>query len=71
MSEWIRTGNDFADYIYDLRFANDPFLWALIDYFESKGILNKVEFAQFVNARCQADVCAKEKAKRDGRASSD
>jgi len=43
------------------RYMNDPIIIALVDYLEFKGILNQVEFAQFVNEHCRADVVTREK----------
>jgi len=65
MSEYINTGNDFADYIFKSRLANDPFIWALTDYLEYKGLLNREEFLAFINERCKADVIAKTEANKN------
>ena len=45
----INTGNAFADSILERRLANAPEYLALIDYLESKGILDREEFSKFLN----------------------
>jgi len=61
VSDWIKTGNNYADSILMDRYMNDPIMIALVDYLEFKGILNQDEFAQFVNEHCRADVVTREK----------
>lgn len=65
MNNWIKTGNEFADSIFTARFLEDPIMQALVDYLEAKGVLNKVEFAQYVNEHCRADVEARERLSRE------
>lgn len=65
MNDWIKTGNGFADSVFMSRFLEDPVLLALVDYLEAKGVLNKVEFAQFVNEHCRAAVEVREKLSRE------
>ena len=65
MADFINTGNQFADYIFKMRLVNDPFLWALTDYLEYRGMLNREEFLSFLNERCKADVKAKIEAEQN------
>lgn len=65
MLDWIKTGNDFADSIFLARLMNDPIMLALIDYLESKDVINRVEFSEFVNEHCRTDVLTREKIARE------
>lgn len=65
MSNFIDTGNEYADYVFKLRLVNDPFFWALTDYLEHRGLLDREEFLTFINDRCKADVIAKTEAEQN------
>jgi hypothetical protein len=67
LSNWIDTGNPYADDVLYKRFMDDPVLQALIEYLERKGLLNKVEFAKFLNDRCRVAVEEREEAIREQR----
>ncbi len=65
MPNWIETGNDYADAILRGRLLDDPVLLALINYLNQKGVLNTVEFTQFVNSYLKADIAIREKTIRE------
>lgn len=47
------SGNDFADSMLERRLSQAPEYWALIDYLESQGVLNREEFLKFLVAGCE------------------
>lgn len=52
----INTGNNYADLEIEHRLAHLPEFWALVAYFESKGILNREEFYECLNQKCTQSV---------------
>lgn len=67
LSNWIDTGNLYADEMLFKRFMDDTVFQALIEYLAVKGVLNKVEFATFLNERCRATVAATETVAQEAR----
>ena len=49
----LNTGNDFADSMLERRLSQSPEYWALVDYLESKGVLDHDEFLQFLSSACK------------------
>lgn len=51
--EIIFTGNPVADNFLRKQITDDVGLWALVSYFESKGLLNRKEFLKFLNSEAK------------------
>jgi hypothetical protein len=49
----ISTGNPVADNFIRKQLVDNVGLWALISYFETKGLLNRAEFFEFLNAEAK------------------
>lgn len=49
----ISTGNPVADNFIRKQLIDNVGLWALISYFETKGLLNREEFFEFLNAEAK------------------
>lgn len=52
----VNTGNTFADAMLERRLGMSPEFWALVDYFEMKGLLNRAEFLEFFSRNATAYV---------------
>lgn len=48
----LNTGDIFADAALEKRLADSPEFWALVDYFEMKGILDRADFLEFLSKNC-------------------
>lgn len=47
------SGNGFADSMLERRLSQAPEYWALIDYLEAQGVLNRDEFLKFLVSGCE------------------
>lgn len=55
----LSTGNPYADLNLTHRLALMPEYWALVEYLEKKGLLERAEFFEVLNQKCtQAVVTA-------------
>lgn len=52
----LNTGDAFADAMIERRLSMSPEFWALVDYFEMKGLLNRAEFLEFFSRDATAYV---------------
>lgn len=43
----VNTGDTFADAMIERRLSMSPEFWALVDYLEIKGLLDREEFLEF------------------------
>lgn len=48
----LNTGNCYADSMLERRLADAPEFWALVDYLEVKGAIDRVDFLDFLSRRC-------------------
>lgn len=67
MADTISTGNPVADKFFRKHLADDLGLWALVSYFEAKGLLNREEFFEFLNAEAKIMTHAILKAAEDAK----
>lgn len=54
----LHTGNTFADIKFTQHLAQVPEFWALVEYLEKKGILDRAEFFDVLNQKCTQQVIA-------------
>ncbi len=55
----LNTGNAYADVTMTHKLALKPEYWALVEYLEKKGVLDRAEFFEVLNQKCtQAVVTA-------------
>lgn len=54
----IDTGNVFADAMIERRIGMSPEYWALVDYLEIKGLLDREEFLAFFSKSAATYVTA-------------
>lgn len=54
--EIISTGNPVADTFFRRQIVDDVGLLALVSYLESKGLLDRDEFWDFLNIECKLSV---------------
>lgn len=54
----ISTGNPVADNLFTKKFVDDLGVWALVSYFETKGLLDREEFIQVLNTEAKMAVHA-------------
>lgn len=52
----LNTGDAYADRIIEQRLSQIPEYWALIEYLEKKGILDRKEFWELLNQKCAQHV---------------
>lgn len=52
----LKTGNEYADLTIEHRLSQLPEFWALVAYLEAKGILDREEFYDCLNAKCKQSV---------------
>ncbi len=52
MSVIIKTGDDFADAMIERKLSQSFEFWALVDYLESKGMLDRDEFLKHLSDSC-------------------
>lgn len=48
----LNTGDIFADAALEKRLADSPEFWALVSYFEKKGLLDRADFLEFLSESC-------------------
>lgn len=60
-SNEMSTGNAGVDHLNTIRLSMQPEYWALIDYLVEKGILDEVEFAEFLARHFKAQVAVAER----------
>lgn len=54
----ISTGNSVADNLLQKKLDDDLGLWALVSYFETKGLLDRAEFFKILNTEANLMVHA-------------
>lgn len=54
----ISTGDPIADNFLRKQLVDNIGLWALVSYFEAKGLLNRDEFLEFLNTESKLTVHA-------------
>jgi hypothetical protein len=54
----LSTGNPVADKFMGSNISNELVGWALVSYLESKGLLDRDEFWDFLNIECKLSVHA-------------
>lgn len=63
----IDTGDPYADLTIEHRLSQLPEFWALIAYFEAKGLLDRKEFFDCLNQKCKAGVVTANLLRREAR----
>ena len=48
----LNTGDAYADLTLTHKLALMPEYWALVEYLEEKGVLNRAEFFEVLNKKC-------------------
>lgn len=48
----LHTGDPFADAALEKRLADSPEYWALIDYLEVRGVIDRADFLGFLSRSC-------------------
>lgn len=66
----LHTGDAFADITLTHRLAQIPEFWALVEYLEKKGVLDRAEFWETLNQKCTqhvttANLLAREREQQD------
>lgn len=61
----VDTGNIFADAMIERRIGMSPEYWALVDYLEMKGVLDREEFLAFFSDSASTYVQAVIRAHRE------
>lgn len=63
----LNTGNAYADITLTHKLALMPEYWALVEYLEKKGLLDRAEFFEVLNQKCtQAVVTANILSREEG-----
>jgi predicted acetyltransferase len=52
----LNTGDAYADITIEQKLAQMPEYWALIEYLEKKGLLDRKEFWDLLNKKCAQHV---------------
>lgn len=60
----LSTGEPGVDLLNEVRLSMQPEYWALIDYLSEKGVLDELEFAEFLGRHFKAQIASAREAER-------